>query len=234
MLQQVSSKNLFASKRPLVVGAVSTATTLEGISQITLISEECDVLELRLDSIRLPQAELHSHAAHLPLPVLITARHPAEGGEQDLGMEARAALLEAHLDVATLMDVELRSASELLPVVRKAQSRQIGVLGSFHDFHATPSEDVLRGAVELALQFRFDAVKIATLLQSPADLARLVTLVATEKRIPMCIMGMGPLGRTSRLVLAKCGSVLNYGYLGSSNAPGQWPARRLKELLEEL
>jgi 3-dehydroquinate dehydratase-1 len=35
-------------------------------------------------------------------------------------------------------------------------------------------------------------------------------------------------------VLAKCGSVLNYAHLGESNAPGQWPARQLKELLREL
>jgi 3-dehydroquinate dehydratase-1 len=47
-------------------------------------------------------------------------------------------------------------------------------------------------------------------------------------------MGMGPWGRISRLVLAKCGSLLNYGYIGKSNAPGQWPAARLKELLAEL
>ena len=47
-------------------------------------------------------------------------------------------------------------------------------------------------------------------------------------------MGMGPWGRVSRLVLAKCGSLLNYGYIGESNAPGQWPAARLKEMLSEL
>lgn len=234
MTQLASSKNLFTSSRPLVVGAVSSASTLEGISQISLISEECDVLELRLDSIRLPLEELHGHAAHLTLPILITARHPIEGGEQDLSVDARSALLEAHLDVTTLMDVELRSAMELQPLIRKAQAKGVGVIGSFHDFNSTPMDEVLRGAVDLALQFRFDAVKIATMLQSPADLGRLVTLAATERRLPVSIMGMGPLGRTSRLVLAKCGSVLNYGYLGSSNAPGQWPARRLKELLQEL
>ncbi|HSJ03758.1 MAG: type I 3-dehydroquinate dehydratase [Verrucomicrobium sp.] len=234
MAQLVSSKNLFSGDRPLVVGAISSSNMLEGVSQISLISDECDILELRLDSILLPVAELHAHASHLPLPVLITARHAFEGGDQNLSVEARSALLEAHLDVATLMDVELRSAMELQTVIRKAQAKNIAVLGSFHDFNATPSDEVLKGAVDMALQFRFDAVKIATMLRTPADLARLVTLVANERRLPVSIMGMGPLGRTSRLVLAKCGSVLNYGYLGSSNAPGQWPARRLKELLQEL
>ena len=45
-------------------------------------------------------------------------------------------------------------------------------------------------------------------------------------------MGMGPLAPASRLLAAQCGSLLNYGYLGTgSTAPGQWPARLLKEAL---
>jgi 3-dehydroquinate dehydratase-1 len=47
-------------------------------------------------------------------------------------------------------------------------------------------------------------------------------------------MGMGGLGRVSRLTLAKLGSLLNYGFLGEANAPGQWPARQLKDLLNDL
>jgi len=234
MAQLLSSKNLLLSSEPLVVGAVSSADCLEGLSQISLPEGECDVLELRLDSIQLPVAELHAHASHLPLPCLITARHPEEGGIGGLGMAERSALLEAHLDVATLMDVELRSVSDLLPIIRKAQTAGIKVIGSFHDFNSTPSDDVLQGAVDFGLQFKLDGVKIATALQGPADLARLLSLLAKERRLPLSVMGMGSLGRASRLVLAKSGSVLNYGYLGQSNAPGQWPARRLKQLLTEL
>jgi 3-dehydroquinate dehydratase I len=234
MAQLVSTKSLLHRTHPLVVGAVSRAETLEGLSQTTLLAEECDVLELRLDSITLPVDELHTHAAHLPLPLLITARHPDEGGQGNLSAAQRAALLDRHLDLAALMDVELRSAMDLQPVIAKAKARGVGVIGSFHDFNSTPSDDVLRGAVDFGLQFKLDAVKIATTLQSPDDLARLIHLLAGEKRIPLSVMGMGGLGRASRIVLARCGSILNYGYLGESNAPGQWPARRLKELLKEL
>lgn len=234
MAQLVSTKNLLHRTDPLVVGAVSRAETLEGLSQTTLLAEECDVLELRLDSIALPPDELHAHASHLPLPLLITARHPDEGGHGNLSAPDRAALLDRHLDLAALMDVELRSAMDLQPVITKAKARGVGVIGSFHDFNSTPSDDVLRGAVDFGLQFKFDSVKIATTLLSPDDLARLIHLLASEKRIPLSVMGMGNLGRASRIVLARCGSVLNYGYLGESNAPGQWPARRLKELLKEL
>jgi 3-dehydroquinate dehydratase-1 len=44
-------------------------------------------------------------------------------------------------------------------------------------------------------------------------------------------MGMGPLGRVSRLLLGQLGSTLNYGYLDSATVPGQWSAAELKRLL---
>ena len=233
MPQLETTKNLLASPSPLVVGVVSSAHTLAGISQSTLSTVGCDLFELRLDMIDLPVDEIHTHAARLPLPVLITARHPDEGGHGNLDSSRRSNLLDAHLDLAALMDVELRSALEMQPLIKKAKSRRVAVIGSFHDFNGTPSDDVLLGAVDMALQFQFDAVKIATTLRCPGDLARLLRLLDGPKRLPLSVMGMGSLGRVSRIVLARCGSILNYGYLGESNATGQWSARKLKELLAE-
>ena len=234
MAQLLSSKNLLHSSQPLVVGAISSAATLEAVAANPSLAEGCDLLELRLDSIDLAPEESRPLAQRLLLPLLITARHPEEGGAYNLDANERAALLDAHLDLAVLMDVELRSALELQATITKAKSRAVGVIGSFHDFNATPGDEVLRGAADFALQFKLDAVKVATTLQTPADLARLIQLVAAEKRLAVSVMGMGNLGRASRLVLAKCGSLLNYGYVGESNAPGQWEASELKKLLNAL
>jgi 3-dehydroquinate dehydratase I len=191
-------------------------------------------VELRLDSLGLAAPEIHAQIQGLPVPILITARDPDEGGDGRLSVADRTALLESHLDVAALMDVELRSAMDLQGVISKAKSRGVGVVGSYHDFNSTPGDEVLRGAVDFGLQFKLDCVKIATTLHSADDLARLLHLLASEKRIPLSVMGMGGLGRVSRITLARCGSILNYGYLGESNAPGQLPARRLKEMLKEV
>lgn len=234
MAQFVSSKNLLQTDRPLVVGAVSRPETLASLAAAGGLAAECDLVELRLDSLGLPAAEVHAHAGSLGVPILITARHPEEGGDGQLGAAERAALLEEHLDIAALIDVELRSAMELQGVIAKAKGRHIGVIGSYHDFNATPGDEVLRGAVDFGLQFKLDAVKIATTLHSAEDLARLIRLQGGEKRIPLSVMGMGGLGKVSRIALARCGSILNYGYLGESNAPGQLPARRLKEMLKEV
>jgi len=45
---------------------------------------------------------------------------------------------------------------------------------------------------------------------------------------------MGIFGKISRLVLAQAGSCLNYGYLGTPNASGQWPVALLKARIAEL
>ncbi len=234
MAQVVFSSNLFSSPTPLVVGVVASGPTLRTFSQSKTQNADCDFCELRLDMIDLPEAEVRILTALITLPLILTARHPDEGGQGGLDAASRTALIEAHLDRATLIDIELRSALDMQPLIRKAQSRRIGVIGSFHDFNGTPSDDVLRGAADMALQFNLDAVKIATTLRGPGDLARLLQLLETMKRLPFSVMGMGALGRASRVALAKCGSVLNYAHLGESNAPGQWPARQLKELLREL
>jgi 3-dehydroquinate dehydratase-1 len=143
-------------------------------------------------------------------------------------------MLEPLLDLATLIDIELRSVMDMRSLLPQARSRGVGVVGSFHDFQATPGDEILSGAIEMAQTAGLDAVKLATYLNGPDDLMRLMKLLSGHRRLPTSLMGMGPLGRLSRLALAKLGSLLNYGFLGDSNAPGQWPAARLKELLAEL
>jgi 3-dehydroquinate dehydratase I len=234
--QHLSSKNLLLSSRPLTVGVVADTAALEHLLGTPETQREaiCDLVELRLDTLGLPASELRDRLKTLKLPLLLTARHPAEGGSAPAEALARSAMLEPLLDRATLIDIELRSASEMQPIIQKAHTLGVSVLGSFHDFQATPADDVLHGAIAMAQPFGLDAVKLAAFLNTPADLSRLIQLTSSPQRHRLSVMGMGPLGRVSRLVLAKCGSLLNYGFIGTSNAPGQWPAQELKQLLSQL
>lgn len=236
MPQLLSSSDLLLSSRPLAVGVIPDQATLQLWAGMSTAQREasCDVIELRLDTLKTPPEDLRAALAGNQTPVLLTARHPAEGGQGTPEAAGRIALLEPLLDLAALVDIELRSAMEMRPLVQKAQGKGIRVMGSFHDFQTTPGEEVLRGAINFAQPAGLDAVKIATFMNNSADLTRLITLTSEVHRLRLSSMGMGPLGRVSRLVLAKCGSLLNYGYLGGSNAPGQWPVARLKELLAEL
>ncbi|TDU81769.1 3-dehydroquinate dehydratase [Prosthecobacter fusiformis] len=236
MPQLLSSSNLLLSSRPLAVGVIPDPATLQFWSSLSPAQREasCDVIELRLDTLKTPAADIRAALSGNTVPILLTARHPAEGGQGTEDAAGRIAMIEPLLDLAVLIDIELRSAMDMRPLVQKAQGRGVRVIGSFHDFQTTPGEEVLRGAINFAQPAGLDAVKLATFLNTSADLTRLITLTSEVHRLRLSTMGMGPLGRVSRLVLAKCGSLLNYGYLGQANAPGQWPAARLKELLAEL
>ena len=236
MAQLISSKNLLLSTRPLTVGVISQPEVLEStlVASPEVRAATCDLFELRLDLLKLDTADLRKAIPPLDLPVLLTARHPAEGGQGTEDAAGRRALLEPLLDLATLIDIELRSVMDMRSLITAARARGVSVVGSFHDFQATPGDEVLSGAIEMAQTAGFDAVKFATYLNGPDDLIRLMKLLTGHRRLPMSVMGMGALGRLSRLTLAKLGSLLNYGFIGDSNAPGQWPAPRLKELLSEL
>ena len=236
MAQLISSKNLLLSTRPLTAGVISQPEVLESTLATSpeVRAATCDLFELRLDLLKLDTADLRKAIPALDLPVLLTARHPAEGGQGTEDAAGRRALLEPLLDLATLIDIELRSVMDMRSLMTAARARGVSVVGSFHDFQATPGDEVLSGAIEMAQTAGFDAVKFATYLNGPDDLIRLMKLLTGHRRLPMSVMGMGALGRLSRLTLAKLGSLLNYGFIGDSNAPGQWPAPRLKELLSEL
>ncbi|MCB1212169.1 MAG: type I 3-dehydroquinate dehydratase [Verrucomicrobiales bacterium] len=194
----------------------------------------CDLAEVRLDQLPFSPDELRSMLDDIDTPLLLTARHPAEGGFAPTDPVQRMAMIEPLLDRAALVDLEIRSATEMQPLIKKARALDVPVVGSFHDFHSTPPDGVLEGAMGFAQTAGLDAVKFATFLNSEEDLVRLIRLASAQHRLRTAVMGMGPWGRVSRLVLAKCGSLLNYGYVGDSNAPGQWPAARLKTLLSEI
>ena len=83
MAQLVSSKNLLLSARPLVVGVPAGMEALRGFvaegreSQVA----QCDVLELRLDLLKVGAEELLGLLEGVETPLWVTARHGAEGGE---------------------------------------------------------------------------------------------------------------------------------------------------------
>jgi 3-dehydroquinate dehydratase-1 len=135
MPQLLSSKNLLLSTRPLTVGVISQPETL---TEVLAQSPEqraaaCDLFELRLDLLKLDTADLRAAIPKLDLPVLLTARHPAEGGQGTEAAAGRIALLEPLLDLAALIDIELRSAGDMRALMQKARGQSVGVVGVTSD-----------------------------------------------------------------------------------------------------
>lgn len=201
-------------------------------------TSQADILEFRLDSLHGEIHDAYVTVVDSECPVLATVRSAKEGGSPDLSAEARLELYARFLPKVDLVDTEVASLDT--PPFRRfpelVSSHQALLVGSFHDFTSFPGIDRLKEEVKRAYDLGVDLAKVAVFLETMPDLFAMVALVEhhrSEGRL-ISAMGMGPLGKLSRLVLAKAGSCLNYGYLQSSNAPGQWPADALAELLKEI
>lgn len=225
-----NSSNL--SKNAQVVAAVHSAGALRRAEKIR--PGEVDFLEIRVDNFAPDPAPLFKALPKLRIPLLITVRHPAEGGAHRLGFAARRELFAQFLPFATLLDLELRSWEKLGDVVAEARLSGVKLIASQHHFYRTPSLASVRRTIRDARASGADICKIAALTTTPAAVATLLAVFAKVSPLPLSVMGMGRFGKVSRLLFAQAGSVLNYGYLDHPNASGQWEATVLKERLAEL
>ena len=188
-----------------------------------------DLFELRLDALVDRLDETKTALAKLRRPLIMTARHPREGGANRLSMGERRALLLQFLPDAAWIDIELRSARALAAVWEEAGARHIRRIISYHDFRGTPSRarlDQIRGEAQ---SLGADVLKIATRTDTPAHFARLLEFfAAAAPRFPVAAMGLGRFGKRSRRELMRGGSVLNYAHLGQRSVPGQPSLRELR------
>jgi 3-dehydroquinate dehydratase-1 len=217
---------------PKVVGAVHSPGALRRALKIR--PGEVDSLEIRVDAFAGDPAAVIRVLPRLRVPLIITVRHPAEGGAHGLSSRQRRDLFAQFLPFAALIDIELRSLENLASTVAEARRAGVKLIASTHFFHRTPSAAELQNSIRRAQAAGADIAKLAALAATPAALARLLALFSRQQPLPLSVMGMGRFGKISRLLFAQAGSFLNYGYLDQPNASGQWEAIVLKKRILEL
>jgi len=217
---------------PQVVGAVHSVGALRRAEKI--LPGEVDFLEIRVDNFALEPAPVVKILPRLRVPLIVTVRHPAEGGANGLTLTRRRELFAQFLPFAALIDVELRSWEKLAKTVAAAREAGAQIIASSHYFHSLPTAGRLLTLIRRAHAAGADICKIAALADTPGAVARLLGVLEKKQPVPISVMGMGKFGKISRLLFAQAGSVLNYGYLDRPNASGQWEATILKKRLAEL
>lgn len=216
-----------------VVGTIHSEASLR--EALRLKSGAVDFLEVRVDHFLTDLEILRSSIGRLRVPLIITVRHPEEGGAAELTAGERIELYTEFLPHAAFIDFELRSLKAMRPLAKTARLAGVKLIISHHCFDQTPPLAELRARCWSARVLVPEIFKLATLTSTAADFATLLTFLTTAKTdAELSVMGMGAFGKVSRLALARAGSVLNYGYLGEAQVPGQWPALLLKQRLAEL
>lgn len=187
----------------------------------------CDLVELRVDGF--PDypgwLEIGEQIEARGTPVFATVRFAQEGGKWDGPDASRWPLLEGAVQRLSGADVEL--ASPLAPrLAQLAAERQKLCVLSHHNFQSTPPVARMRQMLQQA--HAAGAIgKIAATANTPEDLAQLRSLLHEKWDLPVCLIGMGPLGRETRLAFPREGSCFTYGYLDTAGAPGQYSAAEL-------
>ncbi len=218
------------SSTPQIAGVIFTRTDLR---RAVRMRNPPDLFELRLDALSAIREELEARLRDLRAPLIITARHPREGGSNQLSAHKRRALLLRFLPHAAYVDIELRSAGTFTAILDEARAKSIRTIVSFHDFRETPSRPRLDEIARTARSLGADFLKIATRTDTSAQLTRLLDFFQRERlRMKIAAMGVGRLGRISRIEFAKCGSILNYAHLGSPQAEGQLSITQLRRILQ--
>ncbi|WP_314920337.1 type I 3-dehydroquinate dehydratase [Actinomyces oris] len=194
--------------------------------------------------------------ADVAAPLLLTCRTAAEGGRARLDDASYGTLLRSVLDGLAdwaperrpvAIDVEVQRGC-LPQVCTQAHGLGIDVVASFHDFEATPADEVLEEVLTRMAREGADLAKIAVWPTGADDVARLLGVCAratadagegTGLGVPVAAMSMGALGAVSRVAPA-FGSALTFAVVpdeqgqARASAPGQLPIQDVRRCLELL
>jgi len=218
--------------KSLIVAVIASLEDFEEVARFP--AHLVDLCELRIDLLQRFSVHLEGRVEKVPFPKIVTVRDFSEGGAGALSQAARLDLFEHWLPFCNLIDIEFKNLGQFGNLVQKAESAGKEVIISFHDFARTPSLKDLQGMVDDCRPGTSHIFKVATKVTQWSDVETLIRLIQNNPESRVAAMGMGELGKLSRLVLARLGSCLSYGSIGESVAPGQWPISELARLLSEI
>jgi 3-dehydroquinate dehydratase-1 len=216
-------------RRPRVVGVIASRADLD---RAVRMRRPPDLFELRLDRLAGIAGKVENLVPKLRTPLIITARHPHEGGARELRLPQRRDLLARFLNYADYMDVELRSASALRSLLNLPENRNVRRIISLHNFKSTPDPRFLATKAREAKSQGANIFKVATRTDTPIELGRLLEFMTSNRLdLALAVMGIGKLGAISRVLLARAGSVLIYASVGAvSDVEGQLSLEQLRAL----
>lgn len=115
-----------------------------------------------------------------------------------------------------------------------AHKHQCDVIISYHNYERTPELDVLEDIVNQCYAQGADLAKIATHVNVNRDNSKILSLYKAPGRL--VAIGMGDLGRISRIVAPFLGAEFTYASLSDSEstAPGQINYEKLSQFIMEI
>lgn len=229
-------------ERQLVIATALTDGAPSGQARQARLAQQqgAGALELRADLLADPAqvcAALTAVRAASSLPLLLTYRSTTEGGKgagHGQGYEDYLASLLQLRPAVAAVDIEMACpASKAL--VAEAKAGGYDVVGSYHDFTATPSAAQITQKLAQITAAGADITKVAYMPRTAQDVAALRhaahDFAGAYPYQPLIAISMGQLGAPSRTDLANC---LTFATIadGAASAPGQATIAYVRAWLE--
>jgi 3-dehydroquinate dehydratase-1 len=130
------------------------------------------------------------------------------------------------------IDIGIQTNPTLIRSLIK-RKRGAQIIGSYHNFTATPSEKELWQIIRKMQRLGMDIIKLAAKARTMEDTLTMLKILAraSGKRIKIIGMSMGNKGRIERIIADGFGSYMIYGALdeNSHTAPGQLTISEYRE-----
>lgn len=214
---------------------VPARTTAEALRKMEEIRPHADMMELRLD--RIAEPDLPSLLAAGRADIIVTNRHPGEGGDFSGTEKERVKVLRQAVELgAGYVDVEMQTEKSLQQELLDAVAgcgEYTKVIFSYHNFRETPSLNQLMDKVA-SRECAGRMVKIVTMANKMEDNLTVLGLLGAAARMGKEITAfcMGEKGRLSRAAAPLFGSCISYASFGKGleSAPGQLTVGEMKEI----
>jgi len=222
-------------KSPIrICASIGRETIDDALAVADSVASQADVLEIRLDYLKVPAVSPFLNT--LKTPLLFTNRPSWEGGEFTGDEDQRIGpLLEAVAENSGYVDLELLAPDESHQRMRMAlQESSTKLILSWHNFKDTPSREELVGRMALMQDKGADIGKIITTARTYQDVMRVLQLqeVAEQLHFPLIAFCMGRAGVVSRVATCELGGYMTYCAVSEeeATAPGQLSVHALREI----
>jgi 3-dehydroquinate dehydratase I len=191
--------------------------------------EKVEMAEIRIDLSEFTDDEIHQ--VFSVRKKLIATCRPGKYSDIDRMQKLKTAI-EAG---ATFVDLEYESRDDFkVPLMDYAHNNQCDVIISYHNHERTPELDELEQIMQRCFEQGADLAKIATMVNVNRDNSKILSLYKAPGRL--VAIGMGELGKISRIVAPFLGAEFTYASLTDENttASGQISYTRLNKYIMEI
>ncbi len=191
------------------------------------ILKSVEMAEIRLDLTGSSTSDIEEIFAS-GIPLIATCRFENTSLETQ-----KTKLIKAIQSGADFVDIEIEAPKEQkTAIIEEARKHNCKVIISYHNFEKTPGLKELYQIADECYNDGADLAKIATMVNQPEDNARLMSLYSIGR--PVVSLGMGELGKVTRLVSTLLGAEFSFASQddGAATAPGQISYSTMKEVID--